>query len=281
MGRPGWGLPGQPCGQRERGLGVLRHPEPVAKHARPETEAIGQHPLHPAHAERPTRSPGFVLGRARAIAVVGLVVVVAGGVRGLVLADDGGSAAQVSAPPVSAHVAGPQAMAEPNPRPPADVGGSAGPTGSWPLVPSEPSSRPTTTSAPPAGLPSAGSDWPAILARLDAVRAEAFGLGDVTRLLAVYVEGSRPLERDRAALLDLAETGIRAVGLRLVVDQVDVVRASSDEAVLRVVDRMSGYQLVSSDGSVAETRPGRGPTAWLVTLRGGQTAWRIAAITAA
>ena len=97
----------------------------------------------------------------------------------------------------------------------------------------------------------------------------------------MYADGSRPYERDAAALLELAEAGVRAVGLRLVIDEVTALRADEALAVLRVVDRMPAYQLVRSDGSVAEVRAGRGPATWLVTLAGGDGEWRIAAISAA
>jgi hypothetical protein len=130
-------------------------------------------------------------------------------------------------------------------------------------------------------LPATESDWREILNGLDAARAEAFGLGDAARLLAVYVNPSRPLERDRAVLLDLAASGTRAVGLRMVIDEVAVVRSSADEALLRVIDWMPGHRLVRSDGSVVEERPGRGSAAWLVTVRAEDSGWRIAAITAA
>ena len=120
-----------------------------------------------------------------------------------------------------------------------------------------------------------------MLRGLDNARTEAFDVGDAGQLAAVYVEGSAPLERDTAAMIKLAHAGVRAVGLRLVVHEIAVVRETSDEVVLRVSDRMPGYQLVAADGSIMEVRSGRGSATWLVTLRWGSDAWRIAAISAA
>lgn len=123
--------------------------------------------------------------------------------------------------------------------------------------------------------------WAGVLGQLDTARTTAFGLGDVSLLSRVYADGSGPYERDATALLELAEAGVRAVGLRLVIDEVTQVRAEAELAVLQVVDRMPGYQLVRADGSVAEVRAGRGSATWVVTLSGGPGEWRIAAISVA
>jgi hypothetical protein len=120
-----------------------------------------------------------------------------------------------------------------------------------------------------------------VLEQLDRERSLAFELGDRALLSNVYVAGSRPLERDGAALGDLWEARIRAVGLQLEVERLEVASADPDEVTLRVVDRMPGYVLAGLDGTVIEVRPGRGPATWLITLRDGAAGWRIAAISPA
>lgn len=218
-----------------------------------------------------------------------LGAVVLGGAGGLLLTDGNPSAAQLPAPTnaVDPTAAGAQ--------PPA----TTTPTGLIqlldPVRATEPPISGSQTAAAPVSAPSADpprhpaadppalgdAAWTAVLERLDAVRSEAFGLGDLALLATVYVDGSAPLERDAAALVDLSSVDVRAIGLRLVVDEVSVVQTDDDEVVLRVVDRMPGYRLVDADGSVVEVRPGRGPVGWLVTLRDSVEGWKIAAVSTA
>ena len=221
----------------------------MAKHARPD----------PA----PQRG---LLRRVRAAAVLMLAAVALGGAVGLVLTDDGPSAASLHLPPHAAdRVASTTA-------PTVDERESPG---------SAPVSEELINVRAPRPAAPVQNGWDDVLGRLDAMRTQAFASGDVALLRATYVEGSSPFERDAAALRELAAAGVHTVGLGLMIDKIEVVRAAEDEAVLRVTDRMPGYQLVSADGSVAEVRPARGPATWLVTVRGGETAWRIAVITAA
>ena len=258
----------------------------MAKHARPDAGALA----HPARrtarqalagAPERARLPASdgVLQRVRAVAFVVLAAVVVVGAVGVALTDEGRSASSLPTPLRHPDQSMPPPVkADPGSGRPTSAGGAI--TSTSPAA--DVSSRSFVSPPPTAGsADSPGSGWAAVLGRLDAARTAAFGLGDVGLLTTVYVDGSRPLERDRAALIALAEAGVRAVGLRLVVDEITVVRAAGEEAVLRVVDRMPGYHLVSVDGSIAELRTGRGPAAWLVTLRGGVAAWRIAAISAA
>lgn len=194
--------------------------------------------------------------------MVVLGAVTLGGGVGLLLTDANPSAAYVASPPSAdpeIAVTSTHLQVPPTTAPDRSV---------------EPAAETVDPSAPD------GEAWASVLGRLDAVRSDAFGLGDLRLLASVYVDGSDPLERDAAALAELNAEDVRAVELRLVVDGASVVHESDDEVVLRVVDRMPGYQLVRSDGSVAESRPGRGAATWLVTLQGGPGDWRIAAITA-
>jgi hypothetical protein len=218
----------------------MRHAAPVARHARRDRRVVG-------------RSASTHL---RAVALVGLATVVLAGGLGLLRTDDGSSAA--FAPPLPGGV-------------PIDV-----PISAWPSE-----STPSDV-RPPRGLPLPGSpttDWAAVLGQLDRARSTAFGLGDVALLSTVYAAGSAPLRRDASALLALATAGVRAAGMRLVVDDVSILEAGATRVVLRVVDHMPAYVLLRGDGSVAEQRPGRGAAEWTMTLVDGDQGWRIGAIT--
>jgi len=218
-----------------------------------------------------------------------LGAVVLGSAGGLLLTDGNPSAAQLLArtnavdptatraqPPATTSPTRPDQLLDPVRA--AEQPGSGSQTADAPVSAPHLDPPPDPSADPPA-LDNAA--WTAVLERLDAVRNEAFGIGDLALLTTVYVDGSAPLERDAAALGDLSTVDVRAIGLRLVVDDVSVVQIDDDEVVLRVVDRMPGYRLVDAEGSVVEVRPGRGPAAWLVTLRRSAEGWKIAAVSTA
>lgn len=121
--------------------------------------------------------------------------------------------------------------------------------------------------------------WHQVLAQLDHQRSSAFATGEAARLGAVYVAGSAPLTRDRAVLARLTAAGLRARGLRLLIQQVRVLSGPTRTSVrLQVVDRMSAYALVDATGKVVEQRPGRRAARWVVTLSRVGADWRIAEI---
>lgn len=264
----------------------------MARHARPTPGAL-EHPafqsarrahVGPQPERRPFASGGW-LQRLRTVAIVVLGAVVLGSAGGLLLTDGNPSAAQL---PARTNAVDPTATRAQPPGTPAptdrdhllDPVPAAEQPVSGSRIAGAPASAPSADpSADPPALDNAA--WTAVLARLDAVRSEAFGIGDLALLTTVYVDGSEPLERDAAALADLSTVDVRAIGLRLVVDEVSVVQTNHDEVVLRVVDRMPGYRLVDAEGSVVEVRPGRGPAGWLVTLRDAAGEWKIAAVSTA
>ncbi len=222
---------------------MLGHAAAVARHARPDARAVAP----------------SALAHLRAVALLLLATVIAAGAVGLVRTAERPSAALV--PPLPAR--------------------------SEPTVRATASSSDATTSdaRPPRGLSSPGeppeTDWAVVLGQLDSARSTAFGLGDVALLSTVYAAESAPLRRDASALLALATAGVRAVGMRLVIDDVSITVTDSEHVVLRVVDHLPAYELLRSDGSVVEHRAGRGTAEWMVTLVGGDQGWRIGAITSA
>lgn len=130
----------------------------------------------------------------------------------------------------------------------------------------------------PPSVAVAGTDWPAVLARLDARRDAALVNLDPAALAEVYAAGAAPMERDLAAIRQLVAAGAHAQGLRLQLESVRLLRRTPAGVTVRVVDRLAPYDVVGSDGRVLEHRPGRGAIAWLVELVPAGEGWRIAAV---
>jgi serine/threonine protein kinase len=154
--------------------------------------------------------------------------------------------------------------ADPSVDPSADS--STGPTGG-------PTTRPTAD----AGGGRSVGEWARVLRGLDRVRAEAFARLDSRLLDAVYRRGTSPWRADRDVLTAYRHQATRIEGLRIVVQQVNVVRAGRGVVVLRVVDRFAGGTAVDPYGR--RTQLPVGPlTARRITLTGSGNDWRISAI---
>jgi len=91
----------------------------------------------------------------------------------------------------------------------------------------------------------------------------------------VYLPGSPALRRDRAAVAELAASGLQARDLHLDVVSVAPVSVSGRQVRLRVRDVLPDYQLVDGSGVVVAEGAGRGPVRWTVTLRRVDTGWRV------
>jgi hypothetical protein len=117
-------------------------------------------------------------------------------------------------------------------------------------------------------------DWIAVIGSLDERRVDAWRVGDLEALDAVHLPGT-PLERaDRATGEQLLERGLRPRGLRLDVRSVTVRQADERRANLVVVDSRPAYELVTADGTVAQTVPARAAAQWEVDLADDGTGWR-------
>jgi hypothetical protein len=131
--------------------------------------------------------------------------------------------------------------------------------------------------ASPVDVPGPGPpvSWLAVVTRLDAARASAFADADPTRLAAVYLPGSAAYSTDLATVTSLVSRGLKARGFTATVDQVSQQARTPTTAQLRVVDRLSGYDLVDDSGAVVgrgEPRAARAFTMWLSRVGGG---WRV------
>ncbi len=133
----------------------------------------------------------------------------------------------------------------------------------------------------PAEHAAAETDWAAVLSKLDDQWSTAFSTGDVDALRAVDASDSAALAGDRALLQRYVEAGASARGLRVERLSVSAVSVVDDRVVLRVIDRIEPYDIVDGGGAVLRTEPGRGDTAWRITLVRTDPAdatWRIASV---
>ena len=168
------------------------------------------------------------------------------------------------------------------PDPSATVGGPAG-------APAQPAARvPPGEAASVPGQPDAGADrpappsgdWRAVLAALDAARAQALAAADPGLLAAVDALGSPAFVADDARIQALDAAGLRVIGIErdlvsVVAAEPPVGRPAGGVVWLRVVDRLSAHQIVDPAGAVVEQRPGRAEAAWAVALREVASGWRI------
>lgn len=123
--------------------------------------------------------------------------------------------------------------------------------------------------------------WWDVLTELDTARSEAFAQADPDLLNNVYtadakvLQGSLPEGNDRLQVEGFAEAGGAAEGVLFYIESVRIENASSNEAVLEVVDQLQPHILVHPDGT-REEQPAGSLTARRITLhRVGADEWRI------
>jgi len=123
-------------------------------------------------------------------------------------------------------------------------------------------------------------DWRAVLAGLDARRAEAFAYAEPQLLGEVYAPGE-PLRVDTARVTALASAGERVLGLRLTYVDVEVIERGAGRVRLVVTDELSPYRRVTATGALLQRYAGRAGRQWTVELVASSSGWRIAAVTPA
>jgi hypothetical protein len=132
--------------------------------------------------------------------------------------------------------------------------------------------------AAPAPAPSPKpAPWPRIVAHLDFLRAQAWLAGDPTLLSKVYEPTATGVDLDRAELGVLAARSLRARGFTATVEQATELSSDAGVVTLRVVDRISGYTVVNSNGEVVASRPGRTQT-YRMTIERVSGTWLVKAI---
>ncbi|MBV9872940.1 MAG: hypothetical protein JO214_20185, partial [Frankiaceae bacterium] len=148
--------------------------------------------------------------------------------------------------------------------------------GSGHAPPRQAAAPPTATTAVPISAPA--TDWKRVVGRLDDLRAAAFAEDDVASLAAVYAPGAPGYDTDVATLKSLAARGLHAQGFSAHVQSVRVLAATATSERLRVVDRLSGYQLVDGAGAVVGHGPARPAKAFTMQLTKVDGTWRVATI---
>jgi len=134
-------------------------------------------------------------------------------------------------------------------------------------------------STSPSPRPSPGRpDWRAVLDRLDAARAAAFGSADVRVLAGTYVDGSPARTADAAAVLRLAADGWHAVGVRHRLLAVQVLHSGPGRARLRVTDELPAARVVDAAGELVAAAPPRPAASHLVEVRETRAGWRLASV---
>ncbi|MHB1613583.1 MAG: serine/threonine protein kinase [Actinomycetes bacterium] len=122
--------------------------------------------------------------------------------------------------------------------------------------------------------------WTAVVAALDARRADAFADADPRPLDEVYVIGCRASRLDRQRVAELAATHRRLDGVELRLREVQVVEQAVGRVRLRVRDVLGPYRVLSADGAVLAQAPGRPEAVWSLTLvaSGPARQWLVAEV---
>jgi len=128
------------------------------------------------------------------------------------------------------------------------------------------SAAPTPTSSA-AGQGGEPVSWAVVLAQLDDKRSQAFATGNQELLGQVSKVGSVAALRDRSLLAQLAQLGVKAVGMKATIVAVSVTRRDATSVELAVADELSSYRIVrATSGQEVEVRPARTAKNWRVTL---------------
>ena len=130
--------------------------------------------------------------------------------------------------------------------------------------------------APAIQARAAGTDWHAVLDRLDRRRERAYAAADPALLRAVYVSGSPVLRHDLATLRAYSERGVRLTGVQLRTLDVTPLDRSGHCVRLSVVDQLDRPTAHGDGGAVRLPRDRA--TARVIVLRDAADGWRIAAV---
>ncbi|MGW5358669.1 serine/threonine protein kinase [Actinopolymorpha pittospori] len=218
--------------------------------------------------DEPRRRVGLI------IAVVAAIVVVAGGVVGGVV---WAGRSRPEPPPVASDDASPEDTRSPRPSGTPTSGQERGP--STPPATATPSAPSRTTSPPRPPAPDAQeARWRGVLADLDQRRAQAFAASDPTLLGTVYAPGSDLVAKDTAQIEKCVPSGCHLEGLRFAVRTLDVVSEGRNQTVLRVVDQLQAYTVVSADGERVSQPAGEPKTREITLARAGTGGWLISRI---
>jgi len=112
-----------------------------------------------------------------------------------------------------------------------------------------------------------------VVAHLDELRAAAFAEDDESALAAVYAPGAPAYSADLSTLRSLASRGLHAEGFAATVEHVSIESGTATAERLRVIDRLTGYQLVDDAGNVVGHGAARPPKAFTMELADVDGRW--------
>lgn len=161
----------------------------------------------------------------------------------------------------------PTTVVQASPTPSSNEGAATGPTPKPAAAPS-----PGKPAAMPA--PAAKVDFTRVVSDLHAQRAAAFAAADEDLLAAAFTTGATGRDVDADIIATMRARGLRAQGVRFVVDRVEVATPpdGSGRTRLRVTDRITAYDLVDGDGAVVQHIPAQSAATWtaeVVAVDGG------------
>jgi hypothetical protein len=119
----------------------------------------------------------------------------------------------------------------------------------------------------PTEQPPPVTDWTPVVEGLFTLRANAFTELDPELLCDVFAPTSQHLAADYELIQDYQEAGVRPVGLRFEVVNVELVSGEGElPVVLEITDRITAYDLVNEDGEVVEQLEGVAEGTWRAEL---------------
>jgi eukaryotic-like serine/threonine-protein kinase len=122
--------------------------------------------------------------------------------------------------------------------------------------------------------------WQQVLADLDTRRAKAFAESDSDLLRSVYVNGSELMAKDQAEIDKCVRAGCHVEGLTFDIIRLAVVSSGDGRTVLKVVDQMQAYTVVSDTGERTDQPPGEVTTRQITLQRSPGGRWMISRIVA-
>jgi serine/threonine protein kinase len=119
----------------------------------------------------------------------------------------------------------------------------------------------------PTEQPPPVTDWTPVVEGLFTLRATAFTELDPELLCDLFAPTSQHLAADYELIQDYQEAGVRPVGLRFEVVNVELVSEEGElPVVLEITDRITAYDLVDEDGEVVERLEGVAEGRWRAEL---------------
>jgi hypothetical protein len=220
------------------------------------------HAVHNVAPPSLTTSTSHPHRRTAMIAAAAAGLLAAAGLAGWLSGRTGGST-ELASMPAAATASSPATSASPAASPATSASpGTSGSPGT--------SASPAASPAPSASVP----EWTRLLDELDAHRAEAFAAADPALLMQVYAPTSPLLPTDRAAIARLRAAGQTAKRVRHTVRKSTTTSYDGERAVLRVVDALSSYDVMSA-GRVVQRGAPRGDATFVVTLVRTARGWRL------